>query len=83
MLASLLALLEEGNTYSQYDLALQLGVNADTVGAQIEYLARTGYLRRASMGEVCQSGTCQSCGMRCKCGRADFITGPVMWRRAV
>ncbi len=83
MLSALLALLEDGNTYSQDDLALRLGINTDTVNAKIEYLARTGYLKRVSMGEGCQSGSCKNCGMKCKCGGADFIIGPAMWERAI
>jgi biotin operon repressor len=74
MRAEILALLSEGKTLSQYDLAKRLNTTTKTVAAHIDFLHRTGYLRK-----VC---TVKNCGKQCAgCRIANAALGdaPVVW----
>lgn len=64
MLTKLLALLDEGRAYSRQELAEKLGVNVETVAAQMEYLERLQLLRRVNMNGGCAQG-CKGCTAGC------------------
>ncbi|MDR1605240.1 MAG: winged helix-turn-helix domain-containing protein [Gracilibacteraceae bacterium] len=60
MLQELLALLAEGKTLSQYDLAERLGATPEAIAARLDFLRRAGYLRSA-----CATGAAEDCGKKC------------------
>jgi DNA-binding Lrp family transcriptional regulator len=57
MLRELLALLSEGNTLSQYDIAERLHTTPEAIAARLDFLHRGGYLRK-----VC---AVNDCGKKC------------------
>lgn len=74
-MTKLLELLAEGRAYSVEDLADALDATPQDVKRQMEYLERTGYLRR-----VCACGhDCKGCSAHCG-GLAGNM--PVMWEIA-
>lgn len=76
MLNQLLALLDDGHTYTQQELAVRLDVTPDSVAASMDYLARLGLLRRVSCASGGCGGSCKSCGGGCATGNA-----PAMWEK--
>ena len=74
----ILRLLDEGRALSQRELAEKLNTSVETLGAQIEYLERLGFLRR--IGHICEcSGGCKGCASKC---HDSDISPPVMWERS-
>ncbi|MDR2662297.1 MAG: FeoC-like transcriptional regulator [Treponema sp.] len=57
MLRELLALLREGKTFSQYDLAERLDTTPQAITARLDFLYHAGYLRKAC--------TVKGCGKQC------------------
>jgi len=74
----LLNMLNEGRALSQNELADELGISAETLAAQIDYMERLGILRRIESACGC-SGGCGGCSSKCHDGG---ISPPVMWERA-
>ena len=74
----LLRLLDEGRALSQRELADELHVSVETLGAQIEYLERLGMLRR--VGSNCECGGCKGCSSKCHTGSGSPL---VMWEKAL
>jgi hypothetical protein len=63
MMRELFALLSDGKTLSQYDLAERLGATPEAIAARLDFLRRAGYLRNA-----CAAGaadTAKGCGKKC------------------
>jgi DNA-binding Lrp family transcriptional regulator len=73
MLRELLALLEEGKTLSQYDLAERLHITPEAIAVRLDFLHRSGYLRNAC--------TVKNCGKKCAgCPLAGTPqNGAVLW----
>jgi DNA-binding Lrp family transcriptional regulator len=74
MLRELLALLSEGNTLSQFDLAERLNMTPEAIAARLDFLHRSGLLRK----------TCavKDCGKHCAgCSIGSAVPGnvPVLW----
>lgn len=77
MLTKLLAVLNEGRVYSQQDLADKLGVTADMVTSQLEYLAHLGLLRQVDLdSDKSCGGNCKGCGSDC-----HDAARPVLWEK--
>jgi DNA-binding Lrp family transcriptional regulator len=74
MLRELLALLREGKTLSQYDLAERLNTTPQAIAARLDFLHRAGYLRK-----VC---VVKNCGKQCAgCPIGSAVPGnvPAVW----
>ena len=77
-MVKLLRLLDEGRALSQQEVAEELNISVETLGAQIEYLERLGVLRR--IGHNCEcGGSCKGCSSKC---HDSGISPPTMWERA-
>ena len=73
-MTELLALLREGRAWPVEALADRLGTTPDDIRRQMEFLERTGFLRRVS---GC-GHDCRGCGIHC--GIGDAQSGmPVFW----
>ena len=79
MMKKLLNLLDEGRTLSQHELAVELGVSATMLNAQIEYLEQLGVLRRIESSRECTNGNCKSCSSKCCNSRFSALT---MWEKS-
>jgi predicted ArsR family transcriptional regulator len=76
MCAKILALLSEGKTLSQYDLAKRLNTTTETVAARLDFLYHAGYLRKAC--------AVKDCGKQCRgCPIANIALGgaPIFWEK--
>jgi DNA-binding Lrp family transcriptional regulator len=64
MLQEMLALLSEGKTVSQYDLAERLNVTPETIATRLDFLHRAGYLRKICAVKDCGKKCvgCSGCG---------------------
>ncbi|MDR3114523.1 MAG: FeoC-like transcriptional regulator [Treponema sp.] len=62
MMRELLALLREGKTFSQYDLAQRLNTTPQAIAARLDFLHHAGYLRNIRAVKDCgkQCAGCQS-----------------------
>jgi DNA-binding Lrp family transcriptional regulator len=74
MLRELLALLLEGNTLSQYDLAERLNTTPEAITARLDFLHRAGYLRKACAVKDCG----KKCG-GCPIANAAPLNSPALW----
>ena len=74
MLRELLALLREGKTLSQYDLAERLHTTPQAIAARLDFLNHAGYLRKASAVKNCGK-QCAGCPIM----NAAPLNIPVMW----
>jgi predicted ArsR family transcriptional regulator len=71
----LLALLSEGKTLSQYDLAERLRTTPEAIAARIDFLHRSGCLRK-----VCAAaGDCGKKCAGCPIANAAPRNSPVVW----
>jgi predicted ArsR family transcriptional regulator len=74
MFAEILALLSEGKTFSQYDLAERLHITPEAVAARLDFLHHAGYLRN-----ICAP---KGCGKQCAgCPIGNAVPGnvPAIW----
>jgi DNA-binding Lrp family transcriptional regulator len=74
MLRELLALLREGKTLSQYDLAERLHTTPQAIAARLDFLHRAGYLRK-----VCAVKNCGRQCAGCPIGSAAPLNSPAIW----
>jgi DNA-binding Lrp family transcriptional regulator len=74
MLRELLALLSEGNTLSQYNLAERLHATPEAIAARLDFLHRSGYLRKA-----CAVKNCGKKCAGCPIANAAPLNSPVLW----
>jgi DNA-binding Lrp family transcriptional regulator len=76
MLREMLALLSEGKTVSQYDLAERLNATPETITARLDFLHRAGYLRKicavSDCGKRCHG--CMGCGPIPACYVGNFMS---------
>jgi biotin operon repressor len=77
MLRELLALLSEGKTLSQYDLAERLNTTPQAIAAHLDFLHRAGYLRK-----VCAVKNCGKQCAGCLIESASPESVPVIWEMA-
>ena len=76
MMTALLARMADGRAYSVEELAVLLNTTPDDVKRQMEFLERTGYLRRTT---AC-GHDCSGCSAHCQGGaEAGFSGAPVFW----
>lgn len=66
MLQALLALLDNGKTYSQADLARILDTTTENIDSWMAYLEKTGHLKRIEASSC--SGSCSGCNAHCDAG---------------
>jgi DNA-binding Lrp family transcriptional regulator len=73
MLREMLALLQEGKTFSQYDLAERLHITPEAIAARLDFLHRAGCLRKVR--------AVKGCGKKCAaCPLAGAPqNGAVLW----
>jgi DNA-binding Lrp family transcriptional regulator len=73
MLQELVALLREGKTFSQYDLAERLNTTPELIAARLDFLDRTGILRK-----IC---VVRDCGTKCAGCASEKMphNGAVLW----
>jgi predicted transcriptional regulator len=74
MMRELLAMLREGKTFSQYDLAQRLGATPQAIAARLDFLHRAGYLRN-----ICAVKDCGKQCAGCPIGSAAPRNVPVIW----
>jgi DNA-binding Lrp family transcriptional regulator len=74
MQRELLALLSVGKTLSQYDLAERLNTTPQAIAARLDFLHRSGYLRK-----VCAVKNCGKQCAGCSIGSAAPLNVPAMW----
>jgi predicted ArsR family transcriptional regulator len=80
MLRELLALLSEGNTLSQHELAERLGTTPEAMAARLDFLHRAGYLRKVCAVDAVDAAA--GCGKKCAAcplGNAAPRNAPVIW----
>ena len=74
MLSEILALMSEGKIFSQHELAERLHTTPEAVTARLDFMRRTGYLRK-----IC---TAKDCGKKCAgCMSESAEQGnfPILW----
>jgi DNA-binding Lrp family transcriptional regulator len=74
MLRELLALLREGKTISQYDLAERLNTTPQAIAARLDFLYHAGYLRK-----VCAVQGCDKQCAGCPTGNVEPLNVPAIW----
>jgi DNA-binding Lrp family transcriptional regulator len=74
MLRELLALLQEGKTLSQYDLAERLNTTPQVIAARLDFLNHAGYLRKACAVKDCGK-QCAGCLIE----NAAPLNVPAIW----
>lgn len=82
MFKKLVRLLSEGKSYSQHELARELGISEEVLQGYIEFLSEQGVISKldyAGAHAGC-SGAC-SCCKSCKgcAGEAFFENAPMLW----
>lgn len=63
MVSALLDVLHEGKTFSQFELAERLHTTLETLGAEIDFLHRAGYIKRVCMPQTCGK-KCAGCPVK-------------------
>lgn len=74
MLTELLQELKDGKIHSLQELAAMLNTDIPWVKAQLEYLERQGYIRKAALHPDCSSPSCLGCK-----GCSPNVPAPVIW----
>jgi DNA-binding Lrp family transcriptional regulator len=74
MMRELLALLQEGKTLSQYDLAGRLHTTPEAIAARLDFLHHAGYLRK-----ICAEKNCGKQCAGCPIENAAPLNAPVLW----
>ncbi len=82
MFKKLIQVMREDRTYSQYELARELGISEEVLESYIEYLYEQGYLlkvdyREAHAGCSSNCSCCKSCKGRA--GEEAFENAPTLW----
>lgn len=75
MLSEILNLMQTGKTYSMQQLAETLHTSTEIVKSCIEYLEKSGYIKKVKAGTIC-SQNCNGCH---GCDIQKLSKGPNMW----
>jgi DNA-binding Lrp family transcriptional regulator len=74
MLRELLALFSEGKTFSHEKIAERLNTTPEAIAVRLDFLHRTGYLRKA-----CAVNDCGKKCAGCTIGNAAPENSPTVW----
>jgi DNA-binding Lrp family transcriptional regulator len=74
MVTALLDALHEGKTFSQFELAERLHATPEAIAARLDFLHRSGYLRKA-----CAVKNCGKKCAGCPIVNAAPLNSPVLW----
>jgi DNA-binding Lrp family transcriptional regulator len=74
MLREILASLSEGKIFSQYDLAERLHISPEAIAVRLDFLHRSGYLRK-----ICAVKDCGKKCTGCPIANATPENSPAVW----